>query len=93
MTDESIIKELDSQNIHEPVKAHVWLTLADGTILDCTAEAHADLLFQRGNHPAHNCMMLVDPNQPENAKEGYHRPFLVGPDFLEKTGMVHLGYL
>jgi len=93
MTDETIENELDNPNIHEPVKAHVWLTLPDGTILDCTAEAHADLLFKRGVHPAHNCIMLVDPNQPEDAKGGYHRPFLMGSSFLEKTGMVQLGYL
>lgn len=93
MTDESIKKELESPNIYEPVKAHVWLTLPDGTILDCTAEAHADLLFKRGEHPTHNCIMLVDPNQQEDAKAGYHRPFLLGSGFLEQTGMVQFGYL
>lgn len=93
MSDESIKKELESPNIHEPVKAHVWLTLSDGTILDCTAEAHADLLFKRGEHLAHECIMLIDSNQQEDAKTGYHRPFVLGSSFLEKTGMVQLGYL
>ncbi|TMO27371.1 hypothetical protein CWC28_10735 [Pseudoalteromonas sp. S4492] len=93
MSDESINKELESTNIHEPIKAHVWLTLSDGTILDCTAEAHADLLFKRGEHPAHKCIMLIDPKQPEDAKTGYHRPFILGSAFLKKTGMVQLGYL
>lgn len=92
MSEDSISKELDNPNILEPVKAHVWLTLSDGTILDCTAEAHADMLFKRGEHPAHECIMFVEVNEPENPKTGYHRPFLVGPDFLIKTGVVQLGY-
>lgn len=87
MSRESIESELENPSISEDIKAHVWLTLTDGTILDCTAEAHADLLFGRGLHPAHKCIMLVDPNQEEDAKSGYHRPYLVGTGFLEKTGM------
>ncbi|WP_460042240.1 hypothetical protein [Pseudomonas sp. S2_H01] len=88
MTKESVENELDSTKIFEPIKAHVWLTLSDGTILDCTAEAHADILFGRGEHPAHQCIMIVSPNKAEDAKTGYHRPVLVGSEFLEKTGMV-----
>ena len=82
-----IESELDNPNIGGDINAHVWLTLTDGTILDCTAEAHAGLLFKRGLHPAHKCIMLVDPSQEENAMSGYHRPYLIGTDFLEKTGM------
>ncbi|WP_458735101.1 hypothetical protein [Zobellella taiwanensis] len=90
MTKESIERELNHSNIYEPIKAHVWLTLPDGTILDCTAEAHADLLFERGEHPAHKCIVLVEPSKEENAKSGYHRPILVGTGFLEKTGMIQM---
>jgi hypothetical protein len=93
MTDESIKKEIEKPNVQEPVKAHVWLTLPDGTILDCTAQAHLDLLQDRGVHPAHECIMLVEPNESEDAKSGYHRPFLLGTEFLAKTGMVRIGYL
>ena len=92
MSDESIKKEIEEPNVLNPIKAHVWLTLPDGTILDCTAEAHADLLFQRGDHPSHNCMMLVEANNHEDSKKGYHRPFLLGREFLVKTGMVQLNY-
>lgn len=45
MAKEFVQNELNSTNIFEPIKAHVWLTLSDGTILDCTAEAHADIFF------------------------------------------------
>jgi hypothetical protein len=90
MTKESVENELNSTNIFEPIKAHIWLTLSDGTILDCTAEAHADILFRRGEHPAHQCIMIVSPNKAEDAKTGYHRPVLVGSGFLEKTGMVQI---
>ena len=90
VTKESIEKELSHSDIYEPIKAHVWLTLPDGTILDCTAEAHADLLFKRGEHPAHECIMLVEPSKKEDAKSGYHRPVLVGTGFLERTGMIQM---
>lgn len=90
MTKKSIEKELSHSNSYEPIKAHVWLTLPDGTILDCTAEAHADLLFKRGEHPAHKCIMFVEPSKEEDAKSGYHRPILVGTGFLEKTGMIQV---
>tara|TARA_R100001377_G_C3191713_1_gene110878 strand:+ start:407 stop:982 length:576 start_codon:yes stop_codon:yes gene_type:complete len=90
MSKDSIETELKNPDISGDIKAHVWLTLTDGTILDCTAEAHADLLFKRDPHPAHKCILIVDPNQEENAKSGYHRPYLVGTGFLEKTGMYQI---
>lgn len=90
MSKDSIESELKKPNMSGDIKAHVWLTLTDGTILDCTAEAHADILFNRGEHPAHKCIMLIDPNKEECAKSGYHRPYLVGTEFLEKTGMYQI---
>lgn len=90
MSKESIENELNSTDISKPIKAHVWLTLSDWTILDCTAEAHADILFGRGEHLAHQCIMIVSPNEAEDGQTGYHRPLLVGSGFLEKTGMVQI---
>ncbi|TMS82221.1 hypothetical protein [Pseudoalteromonas sp. S554] len=87
MSDESIKSELNSPSLDEPIKAHVWLTLTDGTILDCTGEAHADLIFSRGNFPLHECLHLSAPSEKEDAIEGYYRPYLIGTDFLEKTGV------
>ncbi|MCK4840960.1 MAG: hypothetical protein KAT04_03645 [Methylococcales bacterium] len=90
MSYENIESELKSPNLSKPIKVHVWLTLSDGTILDCTAEAHADLLYKRGEHPIEKCLMLVEANNKENAKSGYHRPYLVGADFLEKIGVCQI---
>ncbi|UOB73658.1 hypothetical protein [Pseudoalteromonas sp. APM04] len=87
MSDASIKSELNSPGLNEPIKAHVWLTLTDGTILDCTGEAHADLIFNRGNFPLHECIHLFAPNEKEDSIEGYYRPYLIGIDFLEKTGV------
>ena len=83
-----IIRELEGPSIHEPIKAHVWLTLADGTIVDCTSEAHLDIKAERGDFPVHRCLQFIPLNNEEDASVGYHRPFLLGPDFLFKTGMV-----
>ncbi|MCO4171636.1 hypothetical protein [Aeromonas veronii] len=87
MSYDSIRYELMNPDITKPIKAHVWLTLSDGTIIDCTAEAHADLLFERGDFPVHQCLMIVDPERVEDDVAGYHRPYLVGTDFLSKAGM------
>ena len=84
MTYDSIAKEIDSPNLDSPLRAHVWLTLSDGTILDCTGEAHADLLFERGNFPSERCISLIRPDK--RIQQGYHRPFLIGSAFLMKTG-------
>jgi hypothetical protein len=87
MSYEKIELELKKPDLNEPIKAHVWLTLSDGTIIDFTAEAHADLLFQRGENPTENCIMIVDSDNEEDDKSGYHRPYLLGADFLEKVGV------
>ncbi len=89
MSDEGIINELRSPKINEPSKAHIWLTLVDGTILDCTAEAHAEIMFDRGEFPSHQSIMVVPPDQQEDDKKGYHRPFLLGTDFLLRTGTIY----
>ncbi|WP_404983768.1 hypothetical protein [Cobetia marina] len=86
----AIEQELTSPEVDQPIKAHVWLTLSDGTVIDCTAEAHADIIFGRDVHPSHQCIMLITPDQEEDAKVGYHRPYLVGEDFIIKTGMVRV---
>jgi hypothetical protein len=90
MSYENIKKEPNAPNINKPIKAHVWLTLTDGTVLDCTAEAHADILFNRGEHPIEKCMMYVEPEIKMDGKSGYHRPFIVGLDFLEKAKVCKL---
>jgi hypothetical protein len=87
MSYEKIERELKSPDFNKPIKAHVWLTLSDGTIIDFTAEAHADLLFQRGENPIENCIMIVDIDNEENDKSGYHRPYLLGVDFLQRVGV------
>lgn len=84
MSYESIQEELRNPDIGASLKAHIWLTLADGSVLDCTGEAHMDLLLNRGNHPAHKCLVYHSPD--ESIPDGYYRPFLVGSEFLIRTG-------
>jgi len=84
MTYDSIVKEIESPSFDSPLRAHVWLTLSDGTILDCTGEAHSDLLFERGIYPSEQCISLIRPDK--RIQQGYHRPFLIGSEFLTKTG-------
>ncbi|WP_045409980.1 hypothetical protein [Vibrio jasicida] len=85
MSYESILQELAQPDMLKPIKAHVWLTLTDGTIIDCTYHADADVLCGRGEFLIEKCIMVVDSDQVENKEKGYHRPYLVGDDFLIKT--------
>ncbi|MDF3124196.1 hypothetical protein [Rheinheimera sp. 1928-s] len=85
MSYEIIKSELTQLDITKPLKAHVWLTLTDGTIIDCTLQGHADLLFNRGDFPVEKCLTIVEINSSEDEVSGYHRPYLVGSDFLMKA--------
>ena len=87
MSYENIRSELASPDAHNTIDAHVWLTLTDGTILDFTSEAHIDVMERRGCFPANECFQVIQKSQPV---VGYHRPFLVGFDFLFKTGCIQL---
>ena len=85
MSYHSIKNELENPVFGSPIKAHVWLTLPDGSILDCTGEAHLDLIMQRGEHPLEKCLTFIPPHK--NISDGYRRPYLVGLDFLIKSGV------
>ena len=88
MSYEAISRELKTPDVTQPINAHVWLTLSDGTIIDFTGEAHFDVLQSRGNFPVEQCYQVI---RPDDAKENdFHRPFLVGNDFLFKTGSIRL---
>jgi hypothetical protein len=80
---ERLIDELGSPNHEADIKLHTWLTLVDGSILDCTSQAHADLLFDRGERPIHECFSFI----PLNEDNGY-TPYLVGSHFLYKIGAI-----
>lgn len=84
MSYDYIIRELEKTNINDALKAHVWLTLRDGSVLDCTGEAYMDLLFKRGNHPTHECVAYFPPDK--NLSDGFYRPYLVGSAFLTHIG-------
>lgn len=91
MSYDDIKTELNSPQILNPIKCHTWLTLTDGTILDFTSEAHLDVITDRGIHPTEKCFQVILPS--DSSANSYHRPFLVGDDFLYKTGAVRKGTL
>lgn len=47
-----------------------------------------DMMHHRGNFPVSECITVVRPE--ESPKEGYYRPYLVGPDFLYRVGGVRI---
>lgn len=87
MTYNYILQELASPNFHQEIRAHVWLTLPDGSIIDWTGQAWHDI--QIGEvHSVENCLLYFSPN--EFRDDLYHKPYLVGEDFLLKTGIIGL---
>lgn len=90
MSYRQIENELNCPDVDSPLKAHAWLTLSDGSVVDFTGEAHMDVLQGRGNFPAEKCVAVVRPK--DNPKDGYYRPFLVGGEFFERVGAFQLAY-
>lgn len=88
MNYESIKNEILKPEYSKPLKAHVWLTLQDGTIIDCTAQAHDDLLRELGNYPIHECLRIVEIDTPDDKTNNYYRPYLIGSDYLRRTGTI-----
>lgn len=73
------------------VHIHVWLTFADLTILDLTL---IPWVLRRQGDPIdmrapHGLALLGDPDQLKPTFE--HRPMLIGPGFLCRTGTLHAG--
>ena len=64
-------QELKSPATQEPFQAHVWLTLSDGSILDCTVEAHIDLIAQRGVFPTEKCV-VYHPCDQKDTNGGFY---------------------
>lgn len=87
MSYESIGGELKNPNVYSPLKAHVWLTLEDGTIIDFTAMAHIDLMCGDPDFELSSSKVVVARPGVES-KSNYYRPYLVDVDFLIKTGTI-----
>lgn len=86
MSYDYILQELTSPNVTKTIDAHKWLTLTDGTIIDFTGEAYHDIIHGRGNYPVAKCHQVIRLNT--DTTSGNHRPFLIGSDFLYKTGSI-----
>lgn len=80
-----IREELQSPSTTEELKAHIWLTLPDGSIVDWTGQAWYDLQTKE-THELENCLVYLAPN--EFNPEHYYRPYLVGEEFLVRTGTI-----
>ncbi len=84
MNYELIDSELRSPNVDKTLTAHVWLTLEDGTVLDFTMMPHIDMQYGDADyHLASREPIVVPPSIYSDSN--YHRPYLVGLDFLVKT--------
>jgi len=84
MSYDQIGSELSNPTPNNPLKAHVWLTLSDGSILDFTSQPHMDLLQGDREYPIEQSIILK--RLDDSWEKGNFRPFLVGKQFLYKTG-------
>lgn len=77
-----IREELTSPSQNEELKAHIWLTLPDGSIIDWTGQAWCDMQVKE-NHVLEECLVYLQPH--EFNPEHYYKPYLVGEEFLVRT--------
>lgn len=81
---EAITKELLKPDKENPLSIHTWLTLNDGSVLDCTLEGYLDVKLGRGEHRIDECMGFFSSGVTPSGDT--YIPFLVGEDFLRKVG-------
>lgn len=80
-----IQQELKSPNPNTELQAHIWLTLPDGSIIDWTGQAWCDLQ-EKITHKLEECLVYLAPN--EFNPEHYYKPYLVGEEFLVRSGTI-----
>lgn len=83
-----IRKELDEPNLQGELNAHIWLTLPDGSIVDWTGQAWYDQKAGE-SHDLSQCLVYFSPTY--FFAEHYYKPYLVGEEFLIRTGTIGFG--
>ncbi|MCT6698366.1 hypothetical protein [Rheinheimera sp. 4Y26] len=82
---EEIKSEIKKPNLAQELRAHIWLTLSDGSIFDWTGLAW--YLENCGiTAPLEECAMHIPLNT--TMKELRYKPFLIGKDYLVVTGTI-----
>ncbi|KAF7788531.1 hypothetical protein PRUB_a1519 [Pseudoalteromonas rubra] len=77
-------RELVAPGVNSALSFHVWLTLTDGAVLDCSMQAHFDVTSRKMNYPTRECMTYLSTQ--EVLSEVKYRPFVVGTDYLKNIG-------
>lgn len=85
MSYEYIRKELDEPNLQSELKAHIWLTLPDGSIVDWTGQAWRDQQVKE-SHELSQCLLYFSAS--DFSADHYYKPYLVGEEFLIRTGTI-----
>ncbi len=77
--------ELEHPDSFREIEIHTWLTLNDGSIIDCTGQAWYDM--QIGEvHPVEKCLVYIPQGNQDPSH--YYTPYIVGYDFLYRTGCI-----
>lgn len=78
--------ELNSPQPDKGLRAHVWLTLEDGSIVDWVGPAWYDHFLGR-NYPVDECMDVLSQGIFGDSPYRY-KPYLVGDECLKKVGAI-----
>lgn len=80
---DELVSEIESPSAHEDLKAHCWLTLPDGSVLDLTINSDLSKITQRPYLPLHANAIYVGPKECD--PDHYYVPILVGEEYLRRV--------
>ncbi|WP_313437076.1 hypothetical protein [Stenotrophomonas sp.] len=82
---DELLAEMADPDPEREIRAHTWLTLNDGSVLDWTGLAswHTQ---ENENHPAASCLVYF--KQGVQSETHYYHPLLVGREYLIRTGSI-----
>ncbi|MDI9271840.1 hypothetical protein [Stenotrophomonas sp. PFBMAA-4] len=82
---DALLAEMADPHPEREIRAHTWLTLNDGSVLDWTGQAWYDTQVNE-NHPAGSCLVYFQ--QGVQNETHYYHPVLVGREYLIRTGSI-----
>gem|GEM_PF-1889453 len=82
---DELLAEMTDPDPEREIRAHTWLTLNDGSVLDWTGQAWYDIQAN-ANHPAESCLVYFQQGVQDEMH--YYHPVLVGREYLIRTGSI-----
>lgn len=84
---DELLVEMADPNPEREMRAHVWMTFNDGSVLDWAGQARCDTQANE-NHSAEACLVYFQQGVQDEMH--YYRPVLLGREYLIRTGSIRV---